>query len=333
LPPGFSIRAPRVEDADAVAGLINARAMAVSGKSAVSVSDILMYWNDPERNIDDEDWLVTAPDGQIIAFMELYEYAPYTVFEVDLQVHPDYDEVGIQPYLLDLIEQRARRELHRAPDGERVALHTFASASDTTSQRHLEGAGFTHIRDHLRMLINLADRPTPSLPNGITIRPMVRNQDERVVWEAVEAAWVDHWGYAPQPFEEFCYFHIESHPTFDPGLWHLAFDGDQLAGVALCRNERAGFENTGWVSVLAVRREYRGRGIGQALLLHAFDDFARRGHSHVGLGVDASSLTGADRLYRRVGMHEDSRERTYEKVLREASVTASGSRTAPAIAG
>jgi hypothetical protein len=32
-------------------------------------------------------------------------------------------------------------------------------------------------------------------------------------------------------------------------------------------------------------------------------------------------------------MHEDSRERTYEKVLREASVTASGSRTAPAIAG
>jgi hypothetical protein len=39
----------------------------------------------------------------------------------------------------------------------------------------------------------------------------------------------------------------------------------------------------------------------------------------VGLGVDASSLTGADRLYRRAGMQEVKREFTFEKVLREAS--------------
>jgi GNAT superfamily N-acetyltransferase len=281
-----------------------------------------MYWNEPERNIDDEDWLVIAPNGQIAAFMELYQYAPYTVFEVDFHVLPAYDGLGIEAVLLDLIERRSRREMHRAADDERVALHTYASSKDTSTQQHLEAAGFTHIRDHLEMVIELADRGEPFVPEGITFRPMVRNQDERAVWETADTAWIDHWGYAPMPFEEFCYFHIDSHPTFDPSLWHLALDGEVVAGVALCRAERGGLESTGWVSVLAVRREYRGRGIGQALLLRAFDDFAQRGYARVGLGVDASSLTGADRLYRRVGMHEVSRERTYEKVLREATQVA-----------
>ncbi len=333
LPAGFTIRAPRIEDASEVADLINARAVAISGKPSVSVSDILMYWNDPERNLDDEDWLVVAPNGQIAAFMELYEYEPYTVFEVDFHVHAEFDARGIDRALLDLIEKRARREMHRAPDGERVALHAFASAQDTTTQQHLELAGFIHIRDHLRMLIDLADRPTPAIPDGITIRPMVRNQDERAIWQTADTAWIDHWGYAPMPFEEFRYFHFDSHESFDPSLLHLAVDGDQVAGVAICRAERAGMENTGWISVLAVLREYRGRGIGQALLLHVFEDFARRGYANVGLGVDASSLTGADRLYRRVGMHEFSREYTYEKVLREATPDAANLHSATRVAG
>lgn len=321
LPAGYTVRSPEIADAAEVASLVNARSLALTGQEMMSVSDILLYWNEPERDITDEDWLVIAPDGRIAAFLELYEYEPFTVFAFDHHIHPAYDGIGIEPVLFDIIEQRARREQHRAPDGARVVLHTFASSLHHDAHRHLEAHGFTHIRDGLQMLIDLDAPPAATWPDGVAVRTFVRNQDERAVWETAEAAWQDHWGYAPMPFEEFLYFRIESAENFDPGLWHLAMDGEQIAGIALCNPERAGFDNTGWVSVLAVRREYRGRGIGLALLQHAFADFARRGYQHTGLGVDASSLTGADRLYRKAGMREIKREFTFEKVLRTRAET------------
>ena len=58
----------------------------------------------------------------------------------------------------------------------------------------------------------------------------------------------------------------------------------------------------GWVRSLWVRRPWRKRGLGNALLLNAFRQFHERGERRVGLGVDAESPTGATRLYERAGM-------------------------------
>jgi ribosomal protein S18 acetylase RimI-like enzyme len=119
------------------------------------------------------------------------------------------------------------------------------------------------------------------------------------------------------PFEEFQYYRVESlGDRFDPTLWHLAEVDGALAGVAICLEGKRRDDPTGWVSLLGVRREFRGRGIGEALLRSAFADFYRRGYRKVSLGVDASSLTGADRLYRRAGMREVKRGFYYEKELR-----------------
>jgi ribosomal protein S18 acetylase RimI-like enzyme len=67
---------------------------------------------------------------------------------------------------------------------------------------------------------------------------------------------------------------------------------------------------------LGVRRPWRKRGIGLALLRHSFNEFYRRGKREVGLGVDAQNLTGALRLYEHAGMHVDKAFDHYEKELR-----------------
>jgi ribosomal protein S18 acetylase RimI-like enzyme len=69
----------------------------------------------------------------------------------------------------------------------------------------------------------------------------------------------------------------------------------------------------GWIRVLGVRRPWRGCGRGRALLLHAFREFRRRGFARAGLGVDAESPTGANRLYESVGMRVSARFEIYEK--------------------
>jgi mycothiol synthase len=72
----------------------------------------------------------------------------------------------------------------------------------------------------------------------------------------------------------------------------------------------------GYVNTLGVVRPWRRRGIGLALLHHAFGELGGRGKKRVGLGVDGSSLTGAVRLYEQAGMHVERRRILYEKELR-----------------
>jgi ribosomal protein S18 acetylase RimI-like enzyme len=145
---------------------------------------------------------------------------------------------------------------------------------------------------------------------------MQMGQDERAVWLVVEESFADHWGYTAMPFDEFMYYRIEGQPHFDPSVVFIAQDGAEIAGVAMCLPSTAGRPDTGWVSVLGVRSAWRGRGIGMALLQHAFGEFQRRGCLSVGLNVDGSSLTGADRLYERAGMYEVRRAAYFDKALR-----------------
>jgi ribosomal protein S18 acetylase RimI-like enzyme len=72
------------------------------------------------------------------------------------------------------------------------------------------------------------------------------------------------------------------------------------------------------VNVLGVRRPWRRRGLGRALLLQAFAEFRSRGRRGVGLGVDGLNTTGAVRLYEQVGMHVARRFDHYRKPLRAA---------------
>jgi ribosomal protein S18 acetylase RimI-like enzyme len=71
----------------------------------------------------------------------------------------------------------------------------------------------------------------------------------------------------------------------------------------------------GHVRYLAVRRPWRGRGVGMALVRTIFATFSARGKPRVGLAVDADSPTHANALYRRAGMRAISTTCIYEKTI------------------
>jgi ribosomal protein S18 acetylase RimI-like enzyme len=126
----------------------------------------------------------------------------------------------------------------------------------------------------------------------------------------VEGAFQDHWGYTPEDFAEWRYWNIEQ-ADFDPSLSFLAWADDQPVGGALCN---AG--PPGWVNSLAVAREFRGRGLGLALLQHSFGELYDRDLHRVGLAVDSQNLTGATRLYQRAGMRKTREYLNVKKELR-----------------
>ena len=71
----------------------------------------------------------------------------------------------------------------------------------------------------------------------------------------------------------------------------------------------------GFVDWLGVRPQWRRRGLGRALLLHAFRELHERGAGRVGLGVDSQNPTGATRLYESVGMHVEADHATFARRL------------------
>ena len=81
---------------------------------------------------------------------------------------------------------------------------------------------------------------------------------------------------------------------FDARLWFLAESETGLAGAALCWT-------SSFVKDLVVHESWRRRGLGEALLRHAFGELRRRGAGRVDLKVDARN-DAARRLYERVGM-------------------------------
>ena len=152
----------------------------------------------------------------------------------------------------------------------------------------------------------------PAWPAGVTVRTMQPDRDARIAHAVIEEAFADHWGHLPRSFEDWEQLVLQR-DGFDPALTFMAFDGNEVAGIVVNR-----YRDIAWVGQLAVRRAWRKRGLGLALLLHSFNEFYQRGDRAVGLGVDAQSLTGAARLYKKAGMHVTRQYDTYEKVLRNA---------------
>jgi ribosomal protein S18 acetylase RimI-like enzyme len=149
----------------------------------------------------------------------------------------------------------------------------------------------------------------PVWPEGIEVHTFRRDQ-ARAVYAAHQESFADSWEHTDDPYDEWEHWSF-GRDDFDPTLWFLAAEGDEVAGIALCRPHDTR-RDAGWISILGVRRPWRRRGLGRALLLHSFAEFARRGCTRVELGVDAESLTGANRLYESAGMRVIRRFDIYE---------------------
>ena len=134
------------------------------------------------------------------------------------------------------------------------------------------------------------------------------------MYECAQESFADHWDFRRIPFDVWRSF-MAADSRFDPELWWLAEDGDELAGVCLNFWHFSGDPTFGWIGTLGVRRPWRRRGLGLALLRHSFVDFKRRGATRVGLGVDAENTTGAVRLYERAGMRPVRRNDAYDRAL------------------
>jgi mycothiol synthase len=322
LPRGFTVRGATLDDLASVHILINRWSQAVIGRDDLTDLDALRHdLQQPGFNMQDDIRLIFAPNGQLAGYLEVWTNAKPPVHPwIWGRVDPDYEGKGLGTWMIRWAEQRALQVLPNVPAELRFAPRTGTYRQALKAKKFYEDLGYRHVRSFYNMLIEM-DKPvlTPEFPAGITLRTYNKGTDAETVFRAQTDSFRDHYGFVEQPFEEGLkrWKHFwEEDESADPTLLFIAMDGDQIAGINLCRPQAFDDPDMGWVNVLGVRRPWRKRGLGLALLRHSFNEFYRRGKRKVGLGVDAENLTGALRLYENAGMHVHQTFDQYEKELR-----------------
>jgi mycothiol synthase len=251
--------------------------------------------------------IVAERNGVLVGYVDRWREKERHRAWLDLGVPPGEAETA--GTLLREMETRA------APDVDPGALAMiWVKEVDATMRDAVDAAGYELLRHSFRMRIDLDGDPgAAEWPEGVRVTTY-EAPHEAAVHAAHQEAFADHWEYVFEPLEQWRRWYVES-PGFDPSLWFLAWNGDELAGISLCRVHSSGDAGHGFVSILAVRRPWRRQGLGLALLRHSFVEMSRRGMKRASLGVDAENTTGAVRLYERAGMFVQRRFDLYRKEL------------------
>lgn len=296
----YSVRPARPDDLEAVHAVISLQNIADYGSPMVSTQDLQKKWQDIDL---ENDTCVAFAENELAGYAELLDGdSPYIYLA-------DRKNVDLAFQLLMILEGKVAGQKQR-----KVNLFTKVSEKNNTLLQLYASSGYQSSLSFLIMEVLLDEPPpAPQWADGIIVRRFIKGRDEQATYRADEEAAQDKGYHEPLSYEAWVKRMQMDRENFDPSLWFLACAGDEVAGVAL--NLFARETNTGWVDHLSVRRPWRKRGIGKALLLHTFYEFYVRDVRRVRLSVDSKSLTNAPRLYESVGMQTVQQYHIYRKEM------------------
>ncbi|HEX4930004.1 MAG TPA: GNAT family N-acetyltransferase [Gaiellaceae bacterium] len=286
----MTLRSPRDDEFGAMLELMNAHQLAAFGEADVTAEELRTWLTAPSVDVE-TDVRVLERDGRLIGYADAdATRADPPLWWCDVKVDPGADASDVVPELVSWLDERAARG----------RLRVWTSDGDVRIVAAFAALGFEPVRHSYRMEIDLSDDGrVPVWPDAVAVRNVVPGEEPRV-YAAVIEVWQDTNDPMDETYEEWAHWLLDA-DVYDPSLWFLAHAGDELAGFSLCRQDSVD-PNAGHVWLLGVRRAWRRHGLGEALLLQSFEAFRRRGYTRGTLGVDASSVTGATRLYERAGM-------------------------------
>jgi mycothiol synthase len=197
-------------------------------------------------------------------------------------------------------------------------IETWAAETEVDWNSLLVSEGYKPVRYGFEMVRpNLDEISDLPLPAGIEVRPALPEHYRRI-WDAQAEAFQDHWGATEWRDEWFEMW--QERPTFNPQLWQVAWDGDEIAGMILNfidQDENKEYHRKrGYTENISVRRPWRRRGLARALLARSLKVLKDQGMTEAALGVDAENISGALGLYESMGFRTVRRHTTYHKPLK-----------------
>ena len=213
-------------------------------------------------------------------------------------VHPNWRRQRAGTALLDAAESYARRH-----NFNQIAGQGYGEIPGIMPL--FESRGYTSVHQHLMMTGTLIEsRFEAPTPTGITLKPFSGPELEKLV-EADNLFFKDHWGWQAVSAEVWRRRLIETRPH-DPALWVIAWardknGGEQIVGECLAHASQQGGPRDGWIGIVGVHPDWRGRGLGRAVLVHGLQNLQQAGFETASLHVSSENIA-ALKLYQSQGM-------------------------------
>jgi mycothiol synthase len=279
--PAYVIRPAKAADAPAVAGLMAACDIELYGVAERELHEVVDDWARPGLDLA-RDTVVVLDGAEPVGYAEVYRGE-----RADACVAPSHRGRGIGSALV-------RWWIGRAREAGSSRVGQTISDTDVASRSLLEGLG-AH-SGHTAWILDIdvtAPPPPPVVPPGYAVRAMLPGE-ERAVFTVIDRAFSEWEGRTPGAYDDWAATTVAS-SRFEDWMAPVMVHCDRIVGAAIL----ATFWDEGWVAELAVDRGHRGRGLGRALLAHAFCVYHGMRPT---VGVSTDSRTGALDLYLHVGM-------------------------------
>jgi len=297
LPPGYRLRHPTADDLPAIQRLVDECESAACGEPRASDWDTVARFGIPDAYPAQNWWVLEHANGGLAGFATVY-WPPTGEARGMVEVPPGHSGRGLSAYLFRTVAARARELAADAPEGSAPALFMECEDARPERQAWLLAHGYRRVREVFLMRVDLGQgSAAPVWPPGIEVRDMRPHVDDEALCAADNEAFAEHFLNIPAPLDAWRAY-VYGHADLDPSLWVVAWDGAEVAGQAGARP----CGNAASIGDVMVRKPWRGRGLGLALLLEVFARLHERGRDDVSLWVDAENATGAVRLYEAAGM-------------------------------
>ena len=279
---GLTERPLRIEDAQAVFEVMVAQEEADLDEVMIELADIVGDWGRPSFDVS-ASTVGVFEGGRLVAYGEVGPAG-----RCDAAVHPHHRGRGIGTAIAHWMQDLAR-ERGLAEIGMPVPL---GSAGD----RLLAALGY-HVRWESWGLELPAGAAIPDreLPEGYAVRAADPAEYEQC-WTVQEDAFLEWSRRERVPYADGL-AEMTGRPGFAP--WNIRVVTDASGVVVAMAWVQLG-EESAFIARLATRKDQRGQGLAQALLVDAFAVAREHGAARSELSTD--SRTGALGLYEKVGM-------------------------------
>lgn len=292
---------------------------AVDTPWAVTTEDEIALWlDDPKLRLERDSAIGFDDSGRAVAYGfvgqgDVHETVVW--IELDGAVHPERRREGIGGALLDWQDERGRRMLAAEDSTLPGRLSVDAGEHEAGTIALAESRGYRVVRWWLELERDLAAPiPEPSLGPGLRFEPYGGN--EELTRAARNDSFRDHWG--SQPVSEREWREHDELESARPDLSFVVVEGEgetkRVLGFAIGAVYREDWEHRGhsfgYIDLLGVVSDARGRGIAKALLARSLAAMRAEGFERAVLDVDSESLTGAVGLYESVGFETVRRSMT-----------------------